>query len=156
MKTTDGRDKDILDKQGVETDVKDREETLKDTPISRNSVKESQQTLFPREEEDKRKAKITVQTIEEAMTTNEQRTPVSVTHPLICVHTFVLMRFRLSLLHPRRPRGGQSSGRKGATKVFKHRQKSPWGPTLTGPFPNGQANVGSWLGTKNALYYCAQ
>ena len=78
MKTTDGRDKDILDKQGVETDAKDGKETLKDTPISRNSVKESQQTLFPREEEDKRKAKITVQTIEEAMTTNEERMPVSV------------------------------------------------------------------------------
>ena len=78
MQTTDGRDKDILDKQGVETDAKDREETLKDTPISRNSVKESQQTLFPREQEDKGKAKITVQTIEEAMTTNEERMPVSV------------------------------------------------------------------------------
>ena len=26
----------------------------------------------------------------------------------------------------------------------------------TGPFPNGQANAGSWLATKNALYYCAQ
>ena len=47
-------------------------------------------------------------------------------------------------------------GRKGATKVFKHRRKSPWVPTLTGPFPNGQANAGSWLGTKNALYYYAQ
>ena len=46
--------------------------------------------------------------------------------------------------------------RKGATKVFKNRRKSPWVPTLTGPFPNGQANTGSWLGTKNALYYCAQ
>ena len=33
---------------------------------------------------------------------------------------------------------------------------SPWVLTLTGPFPNGQANAGSWLGTKNALYYCAQ
>ena len=43
-----------------------------------------------------------------------------------------------------------------ATKVFKHRWKSPWVPTLTRPFPNGQANAGSWLGTKNALYYCAQ
>ena len=81
---------------------------------------------------------------------------VIATHPLICVHTFVLMRFRLSLLHPRRPRGSQSGGRKGATKVFKHRRKSPWVPTLTGPFPSSQANVGSWLGTKNALYYCAQ
>ena len=34
-------------------------------------------------------------------------------------------------------------GRKGATKVFKHERKSPWVPTLTGPFPNGQANAGS-------------
>ena len=25
------------------------------------------------------------------------------------------------------------AGRKGATKVFKHRRKSPWVPTLTGP-----------------------
>ena len=33
---------------------------------------------------------------------------------------------------------------------------SPWVPTLTGPFPNGQANAGSRLGTKNALYYFAQ
>ena len=38
---------------------------------------------------------------------------------------------------------GQSVGRKGATKVFKHRRKSPWVPTLTGPFPNGQVNAGS-------------
>ena len=35
------------------------------------------------------------------------------------------------------------AGRKGATKVFKHRRKSPWVPTLTGPFPNGQVNGGS-------------
>ena len=48
------------------------------------------------------------------------------------------------------------AGRKGATNVFNHRRKSPWVPTLTGPFPNGQANAGSWLGSKNALYYCAQ
>ena len=48
------------------------------------------------------------------------------------------------------------AGRKGATKLFKHRRKSPWVPTLTGPFPNGQANAGSWLGKKNALYYYAQ
>ena len=48
------------------------------------------------------------------------------------------------------------AGRKGATKVFKHRRKSPWVPTLTGPFPKGQANAGSWLGTKKALYYFAQ
>ena len=50
------------------------------------------------------------------------------------------------------------AGRKGATKVVKHRWKSPWVPTLTGPLavPNGQANAGSWLGTKIALYYGAQ
>ena len=52
--------------------------------------------------------------------------------------------------------GTVSWARKGATNVFKHGRKSPWVPTLTGPFPNGQANAGSWLGTKNALYYCAQ
>ena len=78
MKTTDGRNNDILDKQGVESDAKDREETLKDTPISRNSIKESQQTLFLREDENKQKAKITVHTTEEAMTTNKERTPVRV------------------------------------------------------------------------------
>ena len=48
------------------------------------------------------------------------------------------------------------AGRKGATKVFKYRRKSSWVPTLTRPFPNGQVNAGSWLGTKNALYYGAQ
>ena len=78
VKTTDGRNNDILDKQGVETDAKDRDETLKDTPISRNSIKESQQTLFLREDENKQQAKITVHKIEEAMTTNKDRTPVSV------------------------------------------------------------------------------
>ena len=47
-------------------------------------------------------------------------------------------------------------GRKGATKVFKYGQKSPWVPTLTELFPKIQTHAGSWLGTKNALYYCAQ
>ena len=78
MKTTDGRDKDILDKQGVETDGKDREETLKDAPTSSNNIEGSQQTLFLREDENKQKAKITVHTTEEAMTTNKKRTPVRV------------------------------------------------------------------------------
>ena len=78
MKTTHGRDKDILDKQGVKTDTKEGEETLKDTSISSNKIKESQQTLFMREDENKQKAKITVHRIEEAMTTNKERTPVSV------------------------------------------------------------------------------
>ena len=78
MKRTDGRDKDILDKQGVETDTKYRKETLKDTSISNNNVKESQQILFTRDDENKQKLKITVQTIEKAMTTNKERMPVSV------------------------------------------------------------------------------
>ena len=47
-------------------------------------------------------------------------------------------------------------GRKGRTKVFKYGRKSPWVPTLTELFPKIQADAGSWLGTKNALYYCAQ
>ena len=47
-------------------------------------------------------------------------------------------------------------GRKGATKVFKYGRKSPWVPTLTELFPKIQADSGSLLGTKNALYYCAQ
>ena len=38
----------------------------------------------------------------------------------------------------------------------KRRDESPWVPIVIRPFPNGQANAGSWLGTKNALYYCAQ
>ena len=78
MKTTDGRDNDILDKQGVETDAKDRKETLKDTLQSSNSIRESQETIFPREDENEQQAKITVHTIEEAMTTTKERTPVSV------------------------------------------------------------------------------
>ena len=47
-------------------------------------------------------------------------------------------------------------GRKGATRVFKRGRKSPWVPTLTGLFVNGQTKAVSWLGTENALYYCAQ
>ena len=78
MKTTDGRDKDIQDKQGVKTDFKYREESLKDAPTPSNNIKGSQQTLFLREDENKQEAKITVQTTEEAMATNKERTPVRV------------------------------------------------------------------------------
>ena len=77
MEATDGRDEDILDKQRVETDRKYREETLKDAPISSNNIKESQQTLFLREDENKQKAKLTLYTIEETMTSNNERMPVS-------------------------------------------------------------------------------
>ena len=47
-------------------------------------------------------------------------------------------------------------GRKGGMKVFKYGWKSPRVPTLVELFPRIQADAGSWLGTKNALYYCAQ
>ena len=46
-------------------------------------------------------------------------------------------------------------GRKGETKVYKYRRKSPWAPTLTELFLKIQADAVSWLGTKNA-FYCAQ
>ena len=59
-------------------------------------------------------------------------------------------------VHPRRPRGSQSGREKRRDESFHYGRKSPWVPTLTGPFPKIQADAGSWLGTKNALYYCAQ
>ena len=77
METTDGRDKDILDKQEVETGFKYREESFKDVPTPSNNIKGSQQTLFLRKDEHKQKAKITVHTTEEAMTTTKERTTVS-------------------------------------------------------------------------------
>ena len=40
------------------------------------------------------------------------------------------------------------AGRKGATKLFKHGRKSPWVPSLAGPFTNGQANAVTWSGIK--------
>ena len=47
------------------------------------------------------------------------------------------------------------AGRKGVMKVFKHRQKSPWVPTSSHRTISkwSSMNAGSWLGTKNALYY---
>ena len=47
------------------------------------------------------------------------------------------------LTYPGDPGAVSLVGRKGAMKVFKHEWKSPWVPTLTGQFPNGQANAGS-------------
>ena len=58
--------------------------------------------------------------------------------------------------HPRRPRGSQGR-EKGRDESFQVRAKKPLGtPTLTKLFPKIQADAGSWLGTKNAFYYCAQ
>ena len=65
--------KDILDKQRDETNAKYRDVTLKDTSISSKNIKESQQTLFLREDENKQKAKTTVHTTEEAMPVSVKR-----------------------------------------------------------------------------------
>ena len=48
------------------------------------------------------------------------------------------------------------AGRKGATKVFKHRRKSPWVTDSHWSISKQSSECFSWLGTKNALYYCAQ
>ena len=50
---------------------------------------------------------------------------------------------------PRRPRCSQSGREKGRDESFRVRAKIEL-------FPKIQANFGSWLGTKNALCYCAQ
>ena len=66
---------------------------------------------------------------------------------------------RLGLTILRDPGAVIRVARKGKTKVFKYRQKSPpppWVPTLNELFPKIEADASSWLGTKNALYYCAQ
>ena len=70
--------------------------------------------------------------------------------------TSLINNLKLVHKHPRRPSGSQSGRDKRPNKSFKHRQKNPWVLTLAGLFPNNQANAGSWLGTKNTLYYCAQ
>ena len=62
-----------------------------------------------------------------------------------------------TLCHPRRPRDSQSGREKRRDKSFQACVEGSWMPTLTGSFPNCQANGGSWLGTrKNALCCCAQ
>ena len=56
---------------------------------------------------------------------------------------------------PRRPRGSQSGREKRRDESFQVRAKEPLG-TDSELFPKIQADAGSWLGAKNALYYCAQ
>ena len=73
MKTRDSIHKDILDKQRDETNAKYRDVTLKDTSISSKNIKESEQTLFLREDENKQKAKTTVHNTEEAMPVSVKR-----------------------------------------------------------------------------------
>ena len=58
--------------------------------------------------------------------------------------------------HPRRPRGSHSGREKRRHESFHYGRNSPWVPTLTELFRKTQADTGSWLGTKNALYYYAQ
>ena len=50
--------------------------------------------------------------------------------------------------HPWRPRGSQSGWEKRRDNSFQVRAKEP--------LPKIQVDAGFWLGTNNALYYCAQ
>ena len=62
-----------------------------------------------------------------------------------CSFIFICMLDDLSKekdgLIPTDPGPVSRPGRKGATKVFNYGPKNAWVPTLTGPFPNGQANA---------------
>ena len=52
---------------------------------------------------------------------------------------------------------GRSVGReKRRDEGFQAQAEKPLGTDSHRTILNGQANVGSWLGTKNALYYCTQ
>ena len=67
-----------------------------------------------------------------------------------CNRSLSLEKFQ-TLCHPRRPRGSQSGREKRRDKSFQACVEGSWVPTLTGSFPNCQANAGSWLGTKKML-----
>ena len=58
--------------------------------------------------------------------------------------------------HPWRPRGSQSGREKKRDESFQVRAEKPLGTDSHRTFPKIQADAGSWLGTKNALYYIAQ
>ena len=60
----------------------------------------------------------------------------------------------LRSLH-RRPRGSQSGGEKGARRKFLSTGQRA-GYRLSPNYFQNLKRTGSWLGTKNALYYCAQ
>ena len=56
--------------------------------------------------------------------------------------------------HP--PRPSQSGREKGRDESFQVRVKEPLGTDSHRAISKNQADAGSLLGTKNALYYCAQ
>ena len=58
--------------------------------------------------------------------------------------------------HPRGPRGSQSCRVKRRDKSFQAWAEELLGTDSHRTISNGQENAGSWLGTKNALYYCSQ
>ena len=62
-----------------------------------------------------------------------------------------MSRERLGSRYPQRPRGSQSGREKRRDESFQVRVEEPRVPTLTGPFPNGQANAGSCLGPKKCF-----
>ena len=77
-----------------------------------------------------------------------QRVSLNVILPVVSVS--------LGSEHLRRPRGGHWGRKKRPDESFQAQADEALGADSHRPFPNGQANAGSWLGTKNALYYCAQ
>ena len=60
------------------------------------------------------------------------------------------------LFHPRRPRGSQPGRERRRDESFQVRVKEPLGTDSHRTISKIQADAGPWLGTKNALYYCAQ
>ena len=64
--------------------------------------------------------------------------------------------FNQVLFHPQRPRGSQSGREKRCDKSFQLRAKEPLGTDSHRTISKIQADAASWLGTKSALYYCAQ
>ena len=58
--------------------------------------------------------------------------------------------------HPRRPRGSQSGREKRRDETFQVRAKEPLGTASHRTISKNSSGCRLWLGTKNALYYCAQ
>ena len=68
----------------------------------------------------------------------------------------LLTRSRFVWLHPRRPRDSQSGREKRRDESFQVRAKEPLGTDSHRTISKNSSVAGSWLGTKNALYYCVQ
>ena len=70
--------------------------------------------------------------------------------------SFTSLRPSLPLLHPRRPWGSRSGREKRRDESFQIRAKEPLGTDSHRAISKNSSGCGSWLVTKNALYYFAQ